>query len=191
MYVIFEGIDTSGKSTQIEILGKKNPDFIITKEPGQTKLGKDIREIILHLHNICKEAEFFLFLADRSEHFQRIVKPNLDKTILSDRGFISGMAYAYCNDESLDLDFLLDANKYALSHTLPDKIVFFKTSKELLEKRLGKKSEDNIEKRGFDYLLRVQDAMEKIIKKLGIEYLHVNAKESIEDINKKIEGFLK
>ncbi len=191
MYVIFEGIDTSGKSTQINLLSEKNPDFIITKEPGQTKLGLHVREIILHSHSISKKAEFFLFLSDRAEHFEKVIKPNLHKTILSDRGFISGIAYALANENELDLDFLLKANKYALSDTLPQKIVFFKTTKELLEKRFAKKQSDNIEKRGLDYLLKVQENMEMIIKKLNINYLHVDASKSIEEINKQIEEFLK
>lgn len=190
MYVIFEGIDTSGKSTQIDIFCKKNPEIIATKEPGQTNLGKDIREIILHTHDICKKAEFFLFLADRAEHFKRVIEPNIDKIILSDRGFISGMAYAFCNDEKLDLEFLLHVNRYALSNTMPDKVVLFKTDEELLRSRLGKKNHDSIEKRGIDYLMRVQNSMDEIVKYLNISSLHVNAHDSIEEITKQIEGFI-
>ncbi len=190
MYIIFEGIDTSGKSTQIKLLAQKNPHFVITKEPGQTELGSHVRNIILHSHKISKKAELFLFLADRSEHFEKIIKPNLDKTILSDRGFISGLAYALANGVKDEFDFLLLANKFSLQNTLPDKIVFFKTNEELLRQRLGAKQSDNIEKRGLKYLLDVQENMEKIIKKLNIKCLHVDARESIENISKQIEEFL-
>ncbi len=189
MYILFEGIDTSGKSTQIELLCKANPNFLATKEPGQTELGKKIRELILHSNHISKKAELFLFLSDRAEHFEKLIKPNLDKTILSDRGLISGLAYALSNDNN-DLDFLLKANRYALDETLPDKVVFFKTNEKLLRQRLGEKSHDNIEKRGLEYLLRVQENMEKVIHSLRIECLNVDAGDEKEQITKQIQRFI-
>lgn len=191
MYVIFEGIDTSGKSTQLDILCKKNPNIVATKEPGQTPLGKNLRDIILHTHDISKKAEFFLFLADRAEHFKKLIEPNIDKLIISDRGFISGMAYAYCNDKSIDFDFLLHVNRYALCDTMPNKVVLFETNEKLLCSRLKKKEHDSIEKRGISYLLDVQSAMGEICKRLELECLHVNANDTIDDITKQIEGFLR
>lgn len=191
MYVIFEGIDTCGKSTQIERLCAKNSKFIATKEPGNSPLGKDLRDLILHGQDISKKAEFFLFLADRAEHFEKVIKPNQHKTILSDRGFISGMAYAFTNDKNLDLEFLLRINKYALSNTLPQKIVFFQTDENLLSQRFQAKNSDTIEKRGLKYLLDVQDVMREIIHYINIDTLFINAGDEIDEITKKIEGFLK
>jgi len=64
MYVLFEGIDGVGKSTQIEILASKFSDAIVTKEPGGTQLGVNLREILLSSNvKIGKRAEFLLFLA--------------------------------------------------------------------------------------------------------------------------------
>ncbi len=189
MYILFEGIDTCGKSTQIELLCNSHPDFLATKEPGQTKLGKSIRELILHSKDLSSKAELFLFLSDRAEHYEKIIKPNQDKIILSDRGFISGLAYALCNQND-DLDFLLRANRYALDETVPDKIVFFKTSEDLLKQRLENKSHDNIEKRGIEYLLKVQENMEKVINSLRIDTLVIDAGEKKEKITEQIERFL-
>ncbi len=191
MYIIFEGIDTCGKSTQIERLCKKNSSFLQTYEPGNSDLGKDLRELILHKGNISKEAEFFLFLADRAEHYDKFIKPNLDKTILSDRGFISGMAYALANDDKLDMEFLFKTNRYALNNFLPQKIVFFEIDEESLKKRFTAKKNDVIEKRGLEYLLHVQKCMKKIIKYIKIETLFINASDDIDKITKQIEGFLK
>ncbi len=190
MYVIFEGIDTSGKSTQIELLKKDFPSIVVTKEPGGTKIGKKIREMILYEGLVSKRAEAFLFLADRAEHFRRVVKPNLYKTVVSDRGFISGIAYQMANDESEDMEFLIKQNLFALENTLPDKVVFFKTNENLLKERLGGKKEDLIEKRGIDYLLKVQEYMEKVIKKLNLDYIIIDAGTSIEEINKTIKGYV-
>ncbi len=191
MYVIFEGIDTCGKSTQIKRLCEANEHFLQTKEPGNSELGKDLRDIILHKGSISKEAEFFLFLADRAEHYQRVIKPNQDRVILSDRGFISGMAYALANDDNLDLDFLLKVNRYALSNTLPEKIVFFEIDEKTLLKRFVQKQNDVIEKRGLKYLLHVQKSMKQIIKYVNINTLFINASDKIDKITEKIEGFLK
>ncbi len=191
MYIIFEGIDTSGKSTQIELIKTQNQNIITTKEPGNTELGTILRELVLHHENMSKRAEMFLFLADRAEHFEKVIKPNQDKIIISDRGFISGLAYAMANDESLDFNFLLSLNRYALNDTMPEKIVFFKMSEELLKQRINDKSHDSIEQRGVHYLLKVQDKMQEIIQKLQIDCLYIDASRSKNDINEQIKGFLK
>ena len=61
MYILFEGIDTCGKSTQIELLSQKYPQIITTKEPGGTEFGKKAREILLEDSLSSKRAEFLLF----------------------------------------------------------------------------------------------------------------------------------
>ena len=68
MYILFEGIDTCGKSTQIELLANQQPELIITKEPGGTAFGMKAREILLKDTLASKRAELLLFLADRAEH---------------------------------------------------------------------------------------------------------------------------
>ena len=98
MLINLEGIDGTGKSTQIALLASTFKDAIITKEPGATPLGEQIRKIILGDNlNICHQAEMFLFLADRAEHYEKIIKPNRDKIVFCDRSFISGIAYAMTN----------------------------------------------------------------------------------------------
>lgn len=98
MLINLEGIDGTGKSTQIALLASTFKDAIITKEPGATPLGEQIRKIILGENlNICHQAEMFLFLADRAEHYEKIIKPNRDKIVFCDRSFISGIAYAMTN----------------------------------------------------------------------------------------------
>ena len=98
MLINLEGIDGAGKSTQIALLASTFKDAIITKEPGATPLGTQIRKIILGENlNICHQAEMFLFLADRAEHYEKIIKPNRDKIVFCDRSFVSGIAYAMTN----------------------------------------------------------------------------------------------
>ena len=190
MYILFEGIDGAGKSTQIARLAAAFPQAIVTKEPGGTKLGENLREILLKENDLDKRAEILLFLADRAEHFGKIIKPNLDKMILSDRGFVSGMAYALAGG-NFSFEELLNLNKFALQGNFPQKIVFFKADESTLRSRLGSRAQmDGIEARGFEYLLRVQDAMEEILQKLDIRYVTIDAALDEEKITNLIKEFI-
>ena len=190
MYILFEGIDGAGKSTQIARLAAAYPQAIVTKEPGGTKLGENLREILLKENDLDKRAEILLFLADRAEHFGKIIKPNLDKMILSDRGFVSGMAYALAGG-NFSFEELLNLNKFALQGNFPQKIVFFKADESTLRSRLNSRAQmDGIEARGFAYLLRVQDAMEEILQKLDVRYVTIGAALDEEKITNLIKEFI-
>ncbi|WP_298791006.1 dTMP kinase [uncultured Campylobacter sp.] len=190
MYILFEGIDGAGKSTQIARLAAAYPQAIVTKEPGGTKLGENLREILLKENDLDKRAEILLFLADRAEHFGKIIKPNSNKMILSDRGFVSGMAYALAGG-NFSFEELLNLNKFALQGNFPQKIVFFKADESTLRSRLGSRAQmDGIEARGFGYLLRVQNAMEGILQKLGVRYVTIDAAWDEEKITNLIKEFI-
>ena len=190
MYILFEGIDGAGKSTQIARLAAAFPQAIVTKEPGGTKLGENLREILLKENDLDKRAEILLFLADRAEHSGKIIKPNSDKMILSDRGFVSGMAYALAGG-NFSFEEILSLNKFALQGNFPQKIVFFKADESTLRSRLGSRAQmDGIEARGFEYLLRVQDAMEEILQKLDVRYVTIGAAWNEEKITNLIKEFI-
>ena len=190
MYILFEGIDGAGKSTQIARLAAAFPQAIVTKEPGGTKLGENLREILLKENGLDKRTEILLFLADRAEHSGKIIKPNSDKMILSDRGFVSGMAYALAGG-NFSFEELLSLNKFALQGNFPQKIVFFKADESTLRSRLGSRAQmDGIEARGFAYLLRVQDAMEEILQKLDARYITIDAAMDEEKITNLIKEFI-
>ncbi|MEA3498372.1 MAG: dTMP kinase [Campylobacterota bacterium] len=192
MYIIIEGIDTAGKSTQLDILKKNHPDAIFTKEPGGTDLGVKIREMVLNGEAKSKVAEMFLFLADRAEHSYEVVKQNKENIVISDRGFLSGIAYA----KSAPLEIAISLNIMALNGSFPDKIIILELTKEELEKRLSSKEQDSIEKRGSQYLLDIQSRMVEAIKMINdmsekkIEFLIIDARKSIEEISSQIEVFL-
>lgn len=190
MYILFEGIDTCGKSTQIELMAKTHPEVIITKEPGGTSFGKKAREILLTDSLSSKRAELLLFLADRAEHYEEVVKPNRDKLVLSDRGFLSGIGYALASSD-FDFDLLILLNKFALQDHLPDKVILFLMDFETLKERMSQKSLDGIELRGLEYLLSVQKHMKESLIKLGIPHLFVDATQSIDTIHTQINNFLR
>jgi dTMP kinase len=186
VYVVIEGIDTAGKSTQLEILKNKFKDAVFTKEPGGTALGLKLREMILNGEAKSSLAEMFMFLADRAEHTQEIILKNKEKLIISDRSFISGIAYA--KDE--EIEKLIELNRIATSNIFPNKIILLVLSKDELENRLSQKEHDSIEKRGVDYLLEIQDRLKKTILKLNINHIFIDASKKIEEIEKEIEDFI-
>jgi len=190
MYILFEGIDTCGKSTQIELLAQNIPELVITKEPGGTQFGIKAREILLTDSLSSKRAELLLFLADRAEHYQEVIKANRDKVVVSDRGFISGIGYALANDD-FDFDELVRLNKFALEDHFPDKIILFVTDMKTLKERTSAKALDGIELRGLEYLLSVQEHMKQSIIRLGIPHLFIDATDSIENIHQSILTYLK
>ncbi len=187
MYAVIEGIDTAGKSTQLELLKTKLPNAIFTKEPGGTEIGSKLREMALNGEAKSKIAEMFIFLADRAEHIEEVIKTYKNDTIISDRSLISGIAYA----NTLPIDKLIDLNLIATQNFLPTHTIILKLSTEELKHRLSLKKNDSIELRGIDYLMNIQDRMIETVKKLDLNHIIIDAKDTIENIEKQIEDFLK
>lgn len=185
MYIAIEGIDTAGKSTQISNISKHYPDAIITKEPGATDIGKEIREMVLSARAQSKKAEFLLFLADRAEHIKEVIEPNLNNVIISDRSAVSGVAYALVQGE-IDKKDLVSLNNFATNGIYPQKVYLLKLTREELEFRLSQKELDGIELRGVDYLLSIQEAIIEATKLLNLELVTVDATKTIEEITEEI-----
>jgi len=190
MYIVVEGIDTCGKSTQIQLLAEAFPHAIITKEPGATELGSKIRELVLYSDDLCPVTELLLFLADRSNHASAVIKPNLGRLIISDRSLISGMAYALAS-KKFDFKWLETLNRFAMQDIMPEAIVLFKIKEETLRSRLGEKSNDVIEQRGIAYMLDVQKQLEFVAATLKIPTLLIHAEDSIESIHTQINDYIK
>lgn len=186
MYVVIEGIDTAGKSTQLDLLAKKYKEAIFTKEPGGTEIGVKLRSMALNGEAKSSIAEMFLFLADRAEHMQEVVLSNKDKMVISDRSMISGIAYA----SIFELEKMIELNLLATNNVLPTHAILLELSPEELKYRLSQKENDAIELRGIEYLMNIQERMKKTITRLGINHLFVDASLPIEEIEKQIEDFL-
>lgn len=184
MYVALEGIDTSGKTTQIAALKRHFPNAICTKEPGGTELGAKLREILLESH-IAKTTELFLFLADRAEHYARVIAPNADSLLISDRSLVSGIAYTF----GFDAEILCVLNRLAMPR-LPDLVIVLELDSASLQQRLSTKHRnmqaDVLESRGIAYLLDVQQNMHRACELLELPYLTLCANENKETLTQKI-----
>ncbi len=127
MLVTFEGIEGSGKSTQAKLLYDRLKDLgvdcILTKEPGATYIGQKIREILLipQKERITKDAELFLYLADRAQHIEHVIKPALKekKIVIVDRFTDSTIAYQGYG-RGISIEFLEMLNKKVTDNIEPD-----------------------------------------------------------------------
>ena len=127
MFITFEGIEGSGKSTQAKELHKKlhqaGIPSIFTREPGGTEIGTSIRKILLDAHNtgLSGLAELFLYEADRAQHIEEKISPALNAGlwVICDRYLDATVAYqGYARNQ--DMDLLKTLNKYASHGLLPD-----------------------------------------------------------------------
>ncbi|MFW6121916.1 MAG: dTMP kinase [Petrotogales bacterium] len=163
MFISFEGIDGSGKSTQFRLFKKylenEEYDFVIVREPGSTKAGEDIREILLHKeYNLCPESELLLFLASRAQIVREIIIPNLEKgkIVIADRFLDSSLAYqAY--GRGLPIELVKDLNGFAVNYCLPDLTFLIDISARKAIKRKQKNTRnDKIEEEGVDFFEKVR-----------------------------------
>lgn len=173
-YVVIEGIDTTGKSTQIALLKKHYNDAIFTKEPSGSEFGEIIRDLALH-RNLDNLTQTLLFLADRANHTQNVIIPNENRLIISDRSLISGIAYA-------ELDFNLAKNINLQVAKVPNLVIILETNEAILSSRLKQKNNDNIESRGIKYLLEVQDKIIKTTEILNIKHTRIPCNKAIDEI---------
>ncbi|GHP31588.1 thymidylate kinase [Helicobacter pylori] len=187
MYVVLEGVDGAGKSTQVGLLKGRFKNALFTKEPGGTRMGESLRHIALN-ENISELARAFLFLSDRAEHIESVIKPALKekKLIISDRSLISGMAYSQFS--SLELNLL------ATQSVLPEKIILLLIDQEGLKQRLSLKSLDKIENQGAETLLTIQQKLKThayaLKEKFGCEVLELDAQKSVGDLHRQIAAFI-
>ncbi|WRD57396.1 dTMP kinase [Helicobacter pylori] len=187
MYVVLEGVDGAGKSTQVGLLKGRFKNALFTKEPGGTRMGESLRHIALN-ENISELARAFLFLSDRAEHIESVIKPALKekKLIISDRSLISGMAYSQFS--SLELNLL------ATQSVLPEKIILLVIDQEGLKQRLSLKSLDKIENQGIEKLLTIQQKIKAhayaLKEQFGCEVLELDAQKSVGDLHRQIAAFI-
>ena len=145
-FIVFEGGEACGKSTQIKILAEKlkniNRPLLVTREPGGTdcQLAEKIRTILKDPQNsdMCSETELFLLLASRAQHVKTKILPVLQNggIVLCDRFFGSTFAYQAYGRQLFDLDVIKKLNDFATGGLIPDLTVYFDMAPELALKRI-------------------------------------------------------
>ncbi len=126
MFVTFEGLDGSGKTTQARLLGRRlageGREVVATREPGGTPLGERIRRLLLHGDDVSPWAEAALFAAARAELVERVIRPALERgaDVVCDRYVDSSLAYQGIA-RGLGVERVLDLNLAVVGGLLPDR----------------------------------------------------------------------
>jgi len=170
--IVIEGIDGSGKTLLAQNLQKtflkQNKSVILTLEPGGTTLGKKLRQI-LHEEkdNVCDLAEYLLFAADRAQHAEQIITPELEKgkIIISDRMADSSVAYQGYG-RGLDVEMIKSVNNWATKHIKPNLIFYLEIDIQTAIERIFKRKETltTFEKEKVDFWQKVIKGYKQILK---------------------------
>ena len=188
MFITLEGTEGVGKSTLISSLKKyfteKEIDFIFTKEPGGTREGNEIRNILLDRSmKLEPYAETLLLLADRAQHVKKIIKPALEKNknIFSDRYIDSTYAYqgAGRGISQDDLDNLINV----LNFPIPDLTIFLDLSITEGIKRVKKRGEvDRFEEEEVSFFEKIRQFYLETAKKNSKRFFVIDASQSMDEV---------
>jgi dTMP kinase len=199
--ITFEGIEGSGKSTQIklvaEYLMEKNVPFLITQEPTGTDIGRKIGGILFnreHYH-MCAETEMFLFCAARAQHVREKIMPALkqNKVVLCDR--FSDATFAYQGfGRGLDHDFIKLINNYSSMLLKPDLTLLFDLPVEIGLQRANDRnnrlkepsSADRFERENMDFHKRIREGYLNILKSEPDRFRLIDATRDVDTIQKQV-----
>ena len=190
--IVFEGIETSGKSTNINItvnyLKKQKKSFIKLREPGGTKTSEKIRKLLLNKKiKLNNKTDLMLFYASRSENFEKKIKKNYKKKIiLIDRFSDSTIAYQHYG-MNINLKLIKTINKFIIGSFKPD-ITFLSTvNLKNLKTRLNKRLKLNrYDKFNINFYTKVQKGYYKISKKNKNYSIIDSNKMTIKEVKKYI-----
>ena len=164
LFISFEGVDGSGKSSQLQLLSESlrnsGHDVVTTREPGGTVLAEALRESILHLDvELSPETELLLFAAARAQHVVEVIGPALRRGqwVLCDRFIDSTVAYQGAG-LALDETFICSLNRFATGGLTPDLTVLLDVPPQIAASRLNAAANDRIERRDQHFHRRVREA---------------------------------
>ena len=194
MFVTFEGIDGSGKSTQAERLAEtlraEGRDVVATREPGGTELGERMRDVLLSGPAISGWAEAALFAAARAELVSQVIRPALDRgaDVICDRYLDSSLAYQGIA-RGLGVDRVLDLNVPAIGGLLPDVTFLLLLDPEEAQRRHG--APDRFEREGASFLAEVDAAYRELAATFPRRIVAIDASRPSDEIAETIRGQLR
>ena len=193
-YLAFEGIDGSGKTTLINELSNKltesNVDFKIVREPGGSKLGEGIRELLLsHDYNVEPTSEALLMSASRAQLIQEIVKPaiNNGQLVITDRSAYSSVAYQGVGRD-LGYQKIYELNDLAIDSFWPEKVILLDIDPKVSLSR--QKVADRIGSGEISFFNKVRDGYLQLAEDFCDKFLVLNAEDSQQQNFKKASEWL-
>lgn len=195
MFVTFEGIDGSGKSTQAELLRirleAEGHEVVATREPGGTELGERIRDLLLHGEHMTAWAEALLYAASRAQHVDEVVRPALERGawVVCDRYVDSSVAYQGVG-RGLGFERVLDLNLAAVGGLLPDRTFLLELEVSELPARL-QGDHDRLEREARDFHARVAAGYRELATRFPERIVALDATRSAEDLAEEVYGALR
>lgn len=189
-YFVFEGADGSGKSTQckmfVDYLRGRKLDVIHLREPGSTKVGEEVRKILLDRHELQMDAltELFLFEASRTQLAKEVIQPCLEagRIVVSDRSGVSSLVYqgfaGAVNPENIVL-----LNNMAYLGLSPDRVYILTVPLKVALGRRG--SLDRMESKGMDFQKRVSDGYRRVAE-FYPDVKFIDGRGSVKDVHRNI-----
>ena len=202
MFITFEGIDGSGKSTQIQLLKEmlENRNHVVTtlREPGGNILSEQIRQLLLDSkEQVDPRCELLLFTAARAQLVSSVIRPALEagKIVICDRYIDSSVAYQGYG-RGLSIESIESINDFATAGLIPDITFIFDLSVDDAAKRAGFRSNDNqtkpdrMERSGDAFFERTKQGYLDIAKKSDRNIFIINANDAMNDIREQVESIV-
>lgn len=195
MFITFEGIDGSGKSTQANFLKNQlqndGYDVILLREPGGTIISEKIRDLVLNhrTSSVSPLTEALLIASSRYQLVNEIILPALKKNtiVICDRYIDSTIAYQGYG-RGINICWLNEINKYSLMHANPELTYLFDLKVEDSMLRIKNKNKDRIELEGKDFLSKVRNGYLKLAKN-SKRFILLNAMDSPEKLKNKVYNY--
>lgn len=195
-FITLEGVDGAGKSTHVgfvaDWLRQQGRDVIVTREPGGTPLGEDLRELLLH-RDMHADTELLLMFAARQEHLATLILPALDRGawVVSDR--FTDASYAYqCGGRGIDTARIAALEAWVQRGFQPDMTLLFDVPAEVAEtRRSAARTADRFEREADQFFNRVRSAYLDRAQAEPTRIRVLDARNSIADLQLEISQLLK
>ena len=195
MFVSFEGLDGCGKTTQARLLAaaleETGVEVVLTREPGGTPLGEQIRDLVLHGDHVAPWAEAALYAAARAQHVEELIRPALARgaTVVCDRYVDSSVAYQGAGRE-LGVEEVLALNLTAVGGLLPDITFLVEIDIVAALARVGDKA-DRIERAEAEFWPRVAEAYRALAARFPERYVVIDGRRGIAEVSEEIRDHVR
>ncbi|MGB8518186.1 MAG: dTMP kinase [Gallionella sp.] len=195
IFITFEGMDGAGKSTHLanfaEALRQRGHNVVVTREPGGTVLGEQLREILLH-QKMSMDTEALLMFAARAEHLAQVIKPALQsgKIVISDRFSDASFAYQGAG-RGMAWDKLKQLETWVHDDLQPDLTLFFDVPVEVARQRLANNVMlDKFEQEQSDFFERVRAGYHRRVQENPTRYVVIDAAQPMENVAAQLSAVL-